>query len=1064
MHGWKKNSVFLIVLCVAALLLPGCGGGGSSDSGWYSSGDSGGSSTTSSPTITSCSLSSQQFTPGSVCTVQGTAFGDTRSTRDGGSSQIYLYYNSGSSYIVVPSANIVSWSATSITFIIPSTVSAGTAYVIAINRVVSGTTYSSGATSSSTNTITPSSPVNAPVISSISPSSNITAGSTSITIYGSNFGSTQASGSYVGFTLNGVITAALSVTSWSSNYIVLVVPASTPAGSVSAYVQTATGGSSNNYTISVSSSSSAPSISSITSASPSQGSSITISGTNFGSSSSSSYVMIGSVQASVTSWSDNTIVCVVPTSVSPGSRNVTVTTSAGTSSAYVITVTAMTGAPSISSITPTTVNQTANISISGLNFGTRDSKDTSYVMIGSVSGTIVSWTNTLIVVTITTSTTQGSNDVYVSVGGVSSNTSTITIVSSTAPTISSLSPSSVTQGAGTALTIYGTNFGSAGATSYVTIGGYTATITSWGANTIVVTVPTSVGAGSATVYVIVAGTSTNSYALTVSSTTTPVISGITTPAAHGQTVTISGSNFGSTAGTVSFGGVAQTVFGSWGTSGITCTVPYATAIGSVNVTVTNSSGYTSSASAITVTAAWGTADILSDNTTPGAATFAFGGLIGVKVVTLSNGNVLAIYRDKLAADVDESLYAKVWNGAWTAAPGQKLNFATGADVNGFDVAAAPSGAKAMIVWQQNDGVNEQIYFAAYDTGVWDTPANAADNLITTAAANQPTANTGNPKLAYDKDAKVVVVWAKTNASIWASRSVDNGATLPWGGAPVNIVEAGAITTVKTPVIGFVTGTTIGYAVWIQDIGADDRVIARQVDSSNAGWTVGTAWGAGTTPLDTAGGVATDDASNPQVVFNTTAGMVVFEKLDTGVANHIYAAKYTHPGAWTTPPQQVDTTDLVVGTAGLTVPQVTLLSTGVAVVVYSDNDDSLVGGKILARYCSALGVWSLTLDEVQSTVSNKAWIPVIAADASGNASCVYVQQNAGATLNRTFSSFYNGTSWTRPSSETQAIDGNTGKTVDNTVLPSVTYSSTSAYALFVQQNSSGFNRVYWNRYY
>lgn len=954
MHGLKKNSVFLIVLCVIALIIPGCGGGSSSDGGWYSSGDSGSTTDTSSPTITSCSLSSQQFTPGSVCTVQGTAFGDTRSTKDGGSSQIYLYYNSGSSYIVVPSANIVSWSATSITFIIPSTVSAGTTYIIVINRIVSGTTYSSSTTSSSTNTITPSSPVNAPVISSISPSSNITAGSTSITIYGSNFGSTQASGSYVGFTLNGVITAALSVTSWSSNYIVLVVPASTPAGSVSAYVQTATGGTSNSYTISVSSSSSSPSISSITPSSASQGGSITISGSNFGSSSTSSYVMIGSVQASITSWSNNTIVCTVPVSVSPGSRNVTVTTSAGTSSAYVITVIAMTGAPSISSITPTTVNQGSNISISGSYFGTRDAKDTSYVMIGSVSGTIVSWTNTLIVVTITTSTTQGSNDVYVIAGGVSSNTSTITIVSSTAPTISSISPTSVTQGAGSSLTIYGTNFGTAGATSYVTIGGYTATITSWGVNTIVVTVPTSVAAGSATVYVIVAGTATNSSALTVSSTTTPSISGISGTTA-GSACTISGSGFGGTTGTVTIGGVAATVT-SWTSTAVACTFPY-TCAPTGTLTLTASTGAASTT--YTRTYAWGAVTPINTTTPQNATTKV---LFDKRASNLGQAVLIFIQKDSVGANA--ALCSRRVNVNGTLSAVKEID-ADGTNSVSEPDAAIDSNGFIIAVYVKAGVLKSAEYATATDS--W----SAGDDLSATVIAGAA------PKIAVGPNNNMICIWRdlaaafRISANLWTSTGAGTGA---WGAA-TNLDGAGDASN-ATPQIA-IDGSNNAVCAYLD--GPTTKIYGK-IYTAATGWPGG--WGASSA-------LSNALASSPSLAIDTSGNAVVAYT----EGSKIYANRYkiSAVAGWEAAPgTQIDG-----NTATASSPMVGMDSSGNTIVTFLETFVN-IGVWYNRRTAGDAGTWSGVPTRLDDT-SDDCYTPYFAFNTSGSYGMVAYTQDSGAVV-------------------------------------------------------------------
>jgi len=963
-----RNCSFLVILFIIALVIPGCGGGGSSDGAWYGGGggDSGGTTTTS-PTITSCSLSSQQFTPGSVCTVQGTNFGDTRSTKDGGASNVYLYYNSGASYIVVPSANIVSWSSTSITFIIPTTAQAGTQYIISVIRVVNGTTYSSGTTSTSANTVTPSTPTNVPTITNISPSSGITAGTTSITITGTNFGSSQATGSYVGFTLNGVIAVALSVTSWGNNQIVVVVPSGTPTGSVSVYVQTATGGSSASSTIVVSGSSSGPSISSISPASASQGGSITISGTNFGSSSTASYVMIGSVQAAITSWGDNAIVCTVPLSVSPGSRNVTVTTSAGTSSAYVITVVAASGAPYITSISPTTVNQTSSISITGGNFGTQGSN---YVMVGSVAGTVTYWSSNLITVTISTSMSQGSNVVYVSVGGISSNTSTITIVSSTAPTISSLSPTSVTQGAGSALTIYGTNFGSAGATSYVTIGGYTATITSWGVNTIVVTVPTSVAAGSATVYVIVAGVSTNAAALTVTSTSTPSISGISGTTA-GSTCTISGSGFGSTTGTVTIGGVAATVTG-WGTTAVYCTFPY-TCAPTGTLTVTASTGTASTT--YTRTYGWGTAAACSG----GKATVSSPKVLFDKRST-NLGDAMLFFMASDGANI------RLWAVRYSAATGftgatikEVDNVAVVQNVTSYDCAMDTNG-RVVAVYVMNDN---NVY-SSYYTAATDAWTSVAGNINASVAALPK-----SPKIAMGSDTNAICVFVDGDTTVAAKQWV--GATPGWNAlAPVVLQAANA------------NNDYINIAM-----DSSNNVICTYLNGANPDlraqrYTTGVWPATWTAQGVVSNGGAVDSILNPPKLAVSSSGNAVATYVEGA---RVRANRYTAGGAWAAQ----ETVDA--GAGGT--PQVTYDSSGNAVVIY------LNGGFVYGRQLISSG-GSSALMQLDDNSGNACTSPFIAVDPTGAYGMLgYVQSSRIVTRKYTASS-----AWASAWAAQAFADGNT----------------------------------------
>ena len=137
-------------------------------------------------------------------------------------------------------------------------------------------------------------PGNVPAITSVSPNSGL-AGS-SVTIAGSNFGTTQGT-SVVRFN-----TTAATVTAWSASQITVTVPALS-AGAYSV-TTTVNGVSSNAATFTVTAVTQAPAISTLNPTSGAVGASVTVSGSNFGTSQGTSTVRFGSTNATVTSWSN----------------------------------------------------------------------------------------------------------------------------------------------------------------------------------------------------------------------------------------------------------------------------------------------------------------------------------------------------------------------------------------------------------------------------------------------------------------------------------------------------------------------------------------------------------------------------------------------------------------------------------------------------------------------------------------------------------------------------------------------------------------------------------------
>src|SRR6202034_3308579 len=192
------------------------------------------------------------------------------------------------------------------------------------------------------------------------------------------------------------------------------------------------------------------------------------------------------------------------------------------------------------------------------NFGSTQGSST--VKFNGTTATVTSWSATSIAVTVPTGATTGNVVVFAS--GVNSNGVSFTVVG--APSITSLS---ITTGAvGAAVTITGTNFGTSQGTGTVKFNGTTATVTSWSATSIAVTVPT--GATTGNVVVFASGVNSNGVSFTVVGAPSITSLSITTGAV-GASVTIAGTNFGSTQGssTVKFNGTTATVT-SWSATSI----------------------------------------------------------------------------------------------------------------------------------------------------------------------------------------------------------------------------------------------------------------------------------------------------------------------------------------------------------------------------------------------------------------------------------------------------------------------------------------------------------------
>jgi YD repeat-containing protein len=321
-----------------------------------------------------------------------------------------------------------------------------------------------------------------------------------------------------------------------------------------------------------------PQINTLTPTSGPAGGSVTIAGTAFGLSTGT--VKFNGVTATVSSWSDTSIVTTVPSAATTGSVIVT----AGGVSSNGVTFT-VASPPSVSSIAPLSGAAGTPVTITGSNFGTPQGTGT--VKFNGTAATVASWTTTSISASVPPLATSG-NIIVTTSAGLASNGTAFTIP---APSISSISPG--TAPAGTSVTVTGTNFGSTAGT--LTFNGTAATPASWSNTQIVVPVPASAATGPV---IVTQGGPSNSFTFTVVPPST--ISSVSPTSGPANTVvTILGSHFGIPQGTgsVNFNGTLTTPI-SWGDTQIVAPVPAGATTGAV--TVISSTGSTSNGVPFTV--------------------------------------------------------------------------------------------------------------------------------------------------------------------------------------------------------------------------------------------------------------------------------------------------------------------------------------------------------------------------------------------------------------------------------------------------------------------------------
>ena len=412
-----------------------------------------------------------------------------------------------------------------------------------------------------------------PTISSLSPASGPVG--TTVIITGSNLTGAMAvsfNGTAATFTVN------------SGSQITASVPAGTTTGNVTV---TTPGGTSNGLPFTVTTS--APTISSLSPTSGTVGTTVIITGTNF---TGATAVSFNGAGATFTVNSATQITTSVPAGATTG--NVTVTTPGGTSNGSPFTVVAP--APTLTSLSPFSGPPGTSVAITGTNLMGANS-----VTFNGTAATFTVNSATQITATVPAGATTG--NVVVGTPAGTSNGLNFT-VTTPAPSISSLSPTSGTVGASVVIT--GSNFTG---TTAVSFNGTAATFTVNSATQITATVPA--GATTGNVTVTTPGGTSNVVPFTVLPPAPAISSLSPNSGTPGTSVVITGSNLsGATA--VSFNGTAATFTVNSATQ-ITATVPAGASTG--NVTVTTPGG-TSNGLAFTVTGPASTITSLSPTNGP----------------------------------------------------------------------------------------------------------------------------------------------------------------------------------------------------------------------------------------------------------------------------------------------------------------------------------------------------------------------------------------------------------------------------------------------------------------
>jgi hypothetical protein len=167
----------------------------------------------------------------------------------------------------------------------------------------------------------------------------------------------------------------------------------------------------------------------------------------------------------------------------------------------------------------------------------------------------------------------------------------------------------------------------------------------------------------------------------------------------------------------------------------------------------------------------------------------------------NNGNAIIVWQQSDGANF-QIFKSEYRGGVWTnpASLANKIS-PSGQDAYTPYVAMDNNG-NAIIVWQQNDGVNDQIFKSEYRSGIWTNPANLSDHI------SPDGTNAWNPQVAMDNNGNAVIAWyqydgannqvfkSEYRGGVWTNPANLSDHISPDGGAPSIILTPLGFSTIR----------------------------------------------------------------------------------------------------------------------------------------------------------------------------------------------------------------------------------------------------------------------------
>ncbi|PKN51686.1 MAG: hypothetical protein CVU55_10625 [Deltaproteobacteria bacterium HGW-Deltaproteobacteria-13] len=344
-----------------------------------------------------------------------------------------------------------------------------------------------------------------------------------------------------------------------------------------------------------------------------------------------------------------------------------------------------------------------------------------------------------------------------------------------------------------------------------------------------------------------------------------------------------------------------------------------------------------------------------------------------KVAMDDNGNAIIVWEQSNGAN-SQIFKSEYRNGTWTNPLSLDDNISPDGQEAYFPQVAMDNNGNALIVWAQSNGANSQIFKSEYRSGTWTNPLSLDDNI------SPDGQNAAFPQVAMDDNGNAIIVWYQSdgaNSRIFKSEYRSGAWSYP--DLTDGISPAGQNAGLPQLAMGN-NGNAI--IVWMQSDGANVQIFKSEY--RNSFWI---------NPSDLSVHISPDgqDAFLPQVAMDHNGNTVIVWFQSDGANLQIFKSEYRNPSrVWVHPSSLSDNISPDGQNAGF--PQVDINDSGNAIIVWTQYDGA-TDQIFKSEYKN--GTWTNPsgLADNISPDGSPAIYPQAAMDDNGNAIIIWQQSDS-----------------------------------------------------------------------